>query len=326
MAKRTIGKPRFYADVLQYLKALGYYDHELTTAPDLLNMNPSQPTEVSGNQYFYLKNVSEEVNQLLTNLGSLSSSGIYAGILGHNNPPSGYFGLNLHSGADVILTHEEIVNFYYEGNGFSSSQYQGYSLSKVTAIGEVGLLSDYRISFVPLTTMYVGAITYGRWFEPQYNFDLKATTTTSYDGIKLQKTITGSTYSNINHLGVPMWGDLPAWTLEKQDGHDYKIGGTDGRRSWKVSLSFMTDDNLFHKAGNENQFFTYDDNSGGYTFDESMSSFFKLSLNGKLPFIFCPDSSATDLEFALCKIDKDPSFKQVANNLFSTSLSITEVF
>ena len=26
MARKTLGKPRFYADTLQYLKALGYYD------------------------------------------------------------------------------------------------------------------------------------------------------------------------------------------------------------------------------------------------------------------------------------------------------------
>ena len=83
---------------------------------------------------------------------------------------------------------------------------------------------------------------------------------------------------------------------------------------------------MFHKAGNENKFFTYDEDTEAYTFDSSMASFMKLSLMGKIPFIFCPDSSATDLEFAICRIDKDPTFKQVANNLFSTSLSITEVF
>ena len=51
-----------------------------------------------------------------------------------------------------------------------------------------------------------------------------------------------------------------------------------------------------------------------------------ITLNGNLPFLFCPDSSADDLEFAICRIDRTPSFKQVANNLFSTSLVITETF
>ena len=126
--------------------------------------------------------------------------------------------------------------------------------------------------------------------------------------------------------------NLPPWTLEKQIGHDYDIGANNARRSWRVGLSYLTDDNLFDKAGNENKFFTWTDQVEGedgepeYVFDSSLSSFFKLTLMGKLPFIFCPDSSADDLEFALCRITNKPSFKQVANNLFSTSLVITETY
>ena len=54
MAKRTIGKPRFYADMFQYLRAKGYYyggglaggtvqDHE----NEVWNMNPYQVNEYS---------------------------------------------------------------------------------------------------------------------------------------------------------------------------------------------------------------------------------------------------------------------------------------
>ena len=43
MAKRTIGKPRFYADVLQYLKALGY--HEANDNPELWNLVPTNNNE-----------------------------------------------------------------------------------------------------------------------------------------------------------------------------------------------------------------------------------------------------------------------------------------
>lgn len=125
----------------------------------------------------------------------------------------------------------------------------------------------------------IGSFTFGRYFEPEFAFDLQATLSTSYEGIKSQTTVGGSTLTNINHTGQPAWGDLPAWTLEKQEGHDYKIGGTMGRRSWKVSLSFMADDNVFSKAGNENKFFTWtdqtDDTSGTpeYQFDSSLASF-----------------------------------------------------
>ena len=325
MGKRTVGKPRFYADVLQYLKALGYYNHESTTAPDLLNMNPSQPIKVTGQEYFYLKNVSEEVYQLLISLNALSTSGIYIGMLGHSITEGDFVNLNLHDGSEAVTMHEEIVNFSYFSAGISSVEYKGYSLANVTDIDNNAYID--KISFNLFSEASVGAITYGRWFEPSHAFDLGLKIASDYDGISLQKTISGYTYSNAAHTGVPMWGDLPAWTLEKQEGSDYKLGGTDGRRQWDVSLSFLSDDDLFSKATNENKFFTYDPDSGGYTFDESIASFLGLTFNGRIPFIFCPDSSATDLEFALCMIDEDSlSFDQVAYQTWNVSMSIVEVW
>ena len=43
MARRTIGKPRFYADVLQYLKVLGY--HQSNDNPELWNLDPTNNNE-----------------------------------------------------------------------------------------------------------------------------------------------------------------------------------------------------------------------------------------------------------------------------------------
>ena len=129
-----------------------------------------------------------------------------------------------------------------------------------------------------------------------------------------------------------MWGnDLPAWAIKsyESDDPDYNISRLNGRRQWNVGFSFLSDDKLFNKAGNPDQFFTYDEDAEGsntYTFDDSLSSFFKLTLNGNLPFIFCPDNDADDKEFALCRITNKPQFKQVANNLWGTSLVLTETW
>ena len=62
------------------------------------------------------------------------------------------------------------------------------------------------------------------------------------------------------------------------------------------------------------------------TDDSFYAQVWNKTLGGALPFIFCPDSKATDLEFSLCRITNQPSFKQVANNTFSTSLTITETW
>ena len=78
-----------------------------------------------------------------------------------------------------------------------------------------------------------------------------------------------------------------------------------------------------------NSFFTYDESIPSYTFDDSMASFFKLTYNGKIPFIFCPDSSLTneyDLEFAICMLDNEPTFTQVANQVWDVSMRIVEVW
>ena len=398
MAKRQVGKCRFYADIPSYLKIIGKYGGSggykwsssgtelLDNAENVWNMNPSQPTDypieqssgvvLAGFKFWlgdagvavdpdYDQNdltgldiAQDELRELIMNVPSGSSSGLYAGILGHNFfkedsnndvidqdlngvpvPSISILGKETDTSSEVtqITTAEttgetEIKNWQ---SGFPV--HNGYSLFKINGFSHTPV-DIYNISFEfggtgTDTDFSIGAFTYGRWFEPEHAFDIKATIDHSYDGVKLQNTIGGSTLSNISYLGQNNWvNNLPAWTLEKQLGHDYNIGANKARRSWRVGLSYLTDDNLFDKAGNENKFFTWNDpdtseeGTPEYVFDSSLSSFFKLTLMGKLPFIFCPDSSADDLEFALCRITNKPSFKQVANNLFSTSLVITETY
>ena len=375
MAKRTIGKPMFMADIISYLKIKGHYfganvagaSSSTENDANVWNLNPYQMNEYEINhntadfnfRFFVdpdtgghpITTQNEQLAQLLSHVN-------YAGVLGHNlgtltdtfgNSGVGAIKVNFYGSSDGETSTvayqesaEQLVNYWTYNNNFGQPEYDGYSLWKIGSISNSDPVNFARIQFQIFSggagaefgvddegnnrIAKIGALTLGRWFEPEHSFDLKGSITTSYDGIKTQKTIGGNTLSNINHLGVPDWGDLPAWTLQKQEGQDYKIRGADGRRSWKCGLSFIQDDNMFHKAGNENKFFTYDEDTEAYTFDSSMASFMKLSLMGKIPFLFCPDSSADDLEFAICRIDRTPSFKQVANNLFSTSLSITEVF
>lgn len=392
MAKRSVGKPRFYAGLDQYLKAKGYYrgaslvntesnfDYEenQNLAKNVWNLNPSQPTTidpdvigVAGGLIFefwintnlpttytewesVLPAPNKELNALVkkrVEVADESKSGFYVAALGHNlagdlktGIRTGYWGNkeDLEQAGSNNTNWVDGVNMI--GIGTSSSAeypvpYNGYSIGHFKSFTQEDNLfahSVFRVIFDynggyeavqenPDASINIGALSWGRWFEPEHSVDIKATITDSYDGIKTQTTIGGNTLTNIDYLSHD-WGDLPAWTLEKQEGNDYKIGGRDGRRQWKVSLSYLQDDDLFHSVNNENQFFSYDPETDDYTFDASMSSFFKMTLMGKLPFIFNPDSSATNKEFAICRITNKPSFKQVANNLFSTNLVITEVF
>ena len=335
MAKRSLGKPRFYADMLQYLKTLGYYDGSDT--PELFNFDPTNAQEYELNDFttsiggfelsnrfpltFKINKSSKSLDRLLTQMPN--ESGVYAAILGHNIKDLLF---SVKSNTDVF----ESDNFF---NVYSNiPEYDGFSIINFTDCGNDNNISEITFTISPADfqmprTINLGALSFGRWFEPEFAFDIQASLSTSYEGINTQTTVGGYTLSNVKHLGQPNWGNgLPAWTLQKLDEEDYNLGGSKGRRQWEVGFSFMSDDKLFHSANNPDKFFTYNESSQTHTLDTSLSSFFKLTFNGKLPFMFTPDSSATDKEFALCRITNQPKFKQVANNLFSTSLVITETW
>ena len=339
MARKTLGKPRFYADILQYLKALGYYDGSDT--PELWTLDPTnstKPTVEPFNMSAFKIASNKTTDRLLTNIPQSDVSGLYAGVLGHNlGSFNGGFGgfarvgyRNGNAPYIYVDNTTEIINIATTG----SCQYDGYSLWNIDGFGEVDNIAEilFNISTGEQpnlweTDLRLGAYTYGRWFEPEFAFDLKGTVSNGYDGITTQTTVGGHTLSNIKHLGQPNWGNgLPAWTLQKQDDEDYNVGGAKGRKQWQVGFSFLSDDKLFNKEGNPDKFFTYDEDTNQHTFDTSLASFYKLTLNGKLPFIFCPDNDADEKEFALCRITNQPSFSQVANNLWSTSLVITETW
>ena len=328
MARRTIQTCRFYADVLQYLKILGYYDGSDT--PDVWNMNPSSMSEydLSGqtNFDFNLKNPSKELDELLTNVPQSSSTGVYGAVLGHTlkNSPMAVETDN--------FTFEDVA----EISNYSSlaAEYNGYSIWDIQNCGAEENIDKILFKVLSNQTSKIGAISFGRWFEPSHSPDLSVRLVSEYDGITNQTTVGGNSITNVNHLGQPHWGDLPAWTLEKKEGHDYKLGADTDRKVWQLSFSYIADDNLLSKSNNPNKFFTVTDDT--YVFDSSLSSFFRLTLNGSLPFIFCPNSAGSnptsdegdkDLEFALCKLDQDSlTFRQVASQTWNVSMTVMEVW
>ena len=389
MAKRQVGKCRFYCDIPSYLKSIGKYkgtyDSGLegsAVGKETWNMNPYQinsynMVDAGTNMYidFWLY---QNATSLYSNLdytpdtelskllsfhtiedGEHHSSGWYAGILGHNLASLGithvtqrFVGTNSTETSTQYANQasmREIVNFKTQAVDLNIGdagypEHDGYSLweitNKNTGSNRYNVLQFYYakdegsggIQFGDESYFDVGSQTCGIFFEPEHSVELSATVSYSQEGIKRQTTVGGSTLTNINYLGVPNWGDQPAWTLQKTEGRDYTTVANRGRRQWQVGLSFIADDNMFDKAGNANKFIndsfsnSVEDSYQIADFDTSLSSMFKLTHMGALPFLFCPDSSATDLEFALCRITNKPSFKQVANNLFSTTLTITETW
>ena len=395
MARRTIGKPRFYADIPSYLKTIGRYFG--TTSSGLLTtsepnqekvytMDPYQPNDFQGGYEdhwadfrFGINQSPEsidtqdeimdyEINKLLKYYNASDdehhSCGWYAGVLGNKFVSlQEELGSEIHMcqrfiGSDGVgnnlycnpTAFKEIVN--YEATATSSNagttgkaKYDGYSLWEITGKGND---DDNRFNILEFTNISrnadaswtdwldnkitIGANTCGIFFEPEFAFELQASVSNNYEGIKAQTTLGGHTITNINYLGVPDWGDQPAWTLQKTNGRDYTTVANRGRRQWQVGLTYLADDNILDNAANANKFYNdsftdgVEDAYSRDNLDTSLSSFFKLTHMGNTKFIFCPDSQADDLEFAICRITNKPSFKQVANNLFSTSLVLTETW
>ena len=294
------------------------------------------------------------------------STGWFSGVLGHN------FG-SLQSTMSSVLSmtqkfkgvadggasaenstpssFEEIVNARSggTGSGWAVAEYDGYSLWEITSrididVWRYNILTHSFENTVDWgsNNLKIGACTCGIFFEPPNSPDLQVKLSLEYEGINSDETIGGSTLVNIDYTGVPNWGDLPAWTLQKTDGSDYTTVANRARRTWELSFSYISDDNLFDKANNSNKFvndtFSSDveDNHTNAKFDTSMSSFFKLTHFGALPFIFCPNSQLLDdsgnvdkekLEFAICELDQDSLVAtQVAFQTWNISMRVVEVW
>ena len=412
MAKRQIGAPRFYCDVLSYLKSIGMYygvnSKDYGESPNQekpFTMNPYQPYEFNLPQNVGNSRIRFWINQEPLGTGSMNhipqhelgkllayhnpsdddhhSSGWVAGILGHNLASLGtsaviqrFYGK--HDDEDIKFSNQSdfknIVNFekdetyaITENAGKPGKpKYDGFSLWEITDKSTSNLQSRFSVAEFMFekndgtqqvhwgdnNSLKIGALTAGIFIEAPNAPDLNVSLKLEMNGASVYETPGGGSLVNMNHRGIPNWGDQPAWTLQKTDGRDYTTVSSKARRVWNMSFSYISDDNLFDAVQNSNSFFndTFDefDEEDAYSvgnFDTSISSFFKLTQFGALPFIFCPDSKATRIvetddgngnisteevdnpEFAICMLDQDSiSCTQVAHRTWNVSLAIREVY
>ena len=200
--------------------------------------------------------------------------------------------------------------------------------------------TDDDNAFTNPSILNLGTITVGRFFDLPHSANLSLNQTISYDGVQSKRTIGGSDLTQVNYLR-PKWGDLAAWTNVDIDAstvndNDFSTAGFQGRRSWDLSFSYISKEDMFPRSYSNNTagYYDYDDtlafddgdNSTGLYTDNVVNNWLNLTLGGQIPFIFQPDKDkATD--FAIVKIDK-PSMKieQVAHQVYDFSVKLIEVF
>ena len=223
----------------------------------------------------------------------------------------------------------------------------GMSISDQTYIGlRVGPISGaYNSGF----GLKIGDFSMGWSYEMQHSPQMELTKTFSNESIKTVTTKGGHTLSNSGWNKQPSWV-YPPWMITTTTGYSWSpsnITYPAGRRSWSLKFSYLADDHSdstlfsnkynttlvifeglsYSTAGTEDA----TDDIWEYNVKKDFMNRVWYSTNcGQLPFIFCPDTSPTDLydrEYAICRFDTNSiKFNQVANGVFNVKLKIREVW
>ncbi len=251
---------------------------------------------------------------------------------------------NIHSVNDIGYTLFDI-------NSFSEAGTHNYEGLYFQILNEVQDFQSGELSGFGDTEPFLnlGTLTVGRYFDFPVNPDLNVSMSFDYSGIKSFKNISGDEITSINYHQSPNWGNLAPWTNvnldEYEDFPSYDLAGTwvnsdfravrrGGRRTFKLSFSYIDKEDMFPKNFEGNMAGDYESVSMGggemtaFTWDEDssiVSSFLNFTLGGQIPFIFQPDNTKQD--FAICKLDKASStIKQVAHGVYSVSMVFVETW
>ena len=179
----------------------------------------------------------------------------------------------------------------------------------------------------------IGSICFGKYIDMPNSPDLSLTKSVIYDGIKTQRSLGGADYINVDHLGSPDWLTGEPWVLSNQTEVQRRGRiGKNGRRSWKMQFSYITNDDLFYDQSSENIAgeTQYDGETGNaYAFypTSEIQQIWDFTLGGALPFIFTPDKDAENPEFCVAKFKENSLHaEQVAHQTWNVKMTDDEVW
>ena len=368
----SVSNCRLYVDYIQYAKEIGYVDNfEIVNLDgDKKSVWDYNPANV--NTYSVIGNVDEIAFQIFfknqstpnTQFSQFLSTMNYYGVLGTD---LGLFGVDTPFAGSPDFQCEV---FNYAEGGTATEWIHSHGTPIVgttdaeTSVGYVikdidaaflgsDWISSFRIALelpneasamiAEGTTIKVGSLIAGRYFDFPHSANLSMNIKRGYEGIKTKTTISGRSLSNISYYKQPDWGDYPAWThidiaslsgdVDPAKDLNFKPVAQNGRREWKLKWSYIDKKDMFPKSSEGTMGGIYDNSNGDFDgFDEGgvhqgnimgWLTTFTMGLN--IPMLFQPDK--TKQVFAKVKANqKSISIQQSAPNLYTCKLKLTEVW
>jgi len=336
MSYQRIGTPKIYTDNINWLLTLGKINSSnidisglsLAGGSDKMgffDMKPSNLQTITANTLnttgYITINTTISTDSIIDNT--------FVAILGHNFKQAGAKFQIEQSDNNFSTTYDvgnqtEIINA-----GFSSSYHtpdrNGWSLVSFTDRSGDNDNQYWRIRIEPSGSNYtsdikIGAILLGEVISLPQSPDLDVKKKIIFDGVSKQTSVGGQTYTNAQFLSGADWFIDPLNLHSSLTSTD-KILKTE-RISLDMGFSYLNDTDVY----TENNYTKSDIISG----NNITTNILNKTHSGMLPMLLQYDSSiasATDTDsFLWCRLNNEPSFTQVANRVWSTSLSFIEEF
>tara|TARA_R100001163_G_C5055892_1_gene192329 strand:- start:101 stop:1156 length:1056 start_codon:yes stop_codon:yes gene_type:complete len=351
MANQSIGTPRFYVDFTQLFKTKGFYFWE----EGLQNVNkidnndaesnnniwdfdlyrPQTYNAIEGKPDFYFYTNEDK------NFSRLAGLANWAGFFNHD------FASSFQSEKSLIIggtfggenQYRDLTDIYncnnIDRNGFSIGTFGEFGEESVDRI-YLGLRQSDTYPTDLVEPFSVACASFGRFYDISKSAELNLTKSIQYEGVKIQRTLGGGDYVQIDNFGTPDWISGEPWALVHPSESNSRVG-KHGRRFWQLSFKHVSNDDLFFDINRLNTFGDLDHAQGSsdnpISAGSEIQQIFDLTMCGAFSFIFCPDKDSTDAdgnpnpEFAQCRLDQNSlSATQVAYQTWDISMKIVEVW
>ena len=388
---KQVKTPRFYVDIPTFLHATGdlHWDGNKGGA-ELLYMNcanpvTSTPDTQEQNTLFLIGDDSDDpktsfpVNFCALLNHNLASDSHIPKLIGYNKFDDTYQVLNKEGTfLNNVLNMPNLLTIPpYNGTSIWTCGADSNGINDYWSSFQIRYDIEYEAgasTYIDTYKHQLGSMVVGKYWDAPNSPDLNLTMSRRFDGIKRQKTIGGKTLANIYYDGPTEWTmyhpddgtykyppfelDLSLSVEDDLEGsnvfHSWRAKsglGRKGLRSWKLTFSYISEDDMW-MAYESSSIAPFSDGDSGYDVttdtdvptddgnsvasltnpnpmlsDDSFNFVWNCTLGGTLPFIFQPDNTNNNPDqFSICTFRGNSlSVKQVAFNTYSLSVTIDEV-